>query len=756
MQVALIAMLLISVLVAWLAGRVARRFGLPEPTGLGLALGAIATGIALSPGGWREWLIGGDAGEGSLVFAAEIGLTGLLFIAGTRFEVKEVWTARRISFAAAAAGLALFVALAVLLSVFGVQDRYGVVATAAAIASASLWLPGELSLMAGEKEPTVVAASKGAAAVLTLVLMLVVHLYSIIHDIAGRTLSGSAYAIVMSYEMVKLVLFFSLAYFAVSRFLAHAEGRVSGARILIGFLLIAVLIFVLAASLVGPLGALAWSFVAGALITRNETAKQFGKKSAPAASAMFLTIAFLPVVLQSHGRTLTGTAVVAAAVAGALIGKLALGWVAAKAAGASAGDAKVIAASTLASGEAAIVFLGFAMSRWVIESAEYFIVLSFALVSMIAGSVIWRYVSRDKDASETGARTLSSKADKESRSRQPRGEKRRNQAKKASFAVFAVAVALSTFGPAALAQSQPKTDEDPVTRAMKSVETVVDERAKAADVVMAASKLVNESAAARKQGDRDRAKEALNEAKKIAAETDEFNRSALIDELARIVAAEQAALSPAKTQAPVQSSYKSFSIAVPRSVLARMDSYRSSFVQILEEERVPVGLLGVALVESGFNPLALSPKGARGIWQFMPATAARYGLAVGPGGDHRTHPEHSTRAAARYLRDLYQMFGDWKLAIAAYNAGEGRVQRIIKRTGIRDFDEMSRRGLLPAETRKYVPAVLAAWSRVGGPGATAQASADKTKRNEQRNNGQTVQALTRPGGSVPKPVGAKR
>jgi membrane-bound lytic murein transglycosylase D len=127
-------------------------------------------------------------------------------------------------------------------------------------------------------------------------------------------------------------------------------------------------------------------------------------------------------------------------------------------------------------------------------------------------------------------------------------------------------------------------------------------------------------------------------------------------------------------------------------------------------------LLAVALVESGFNPLALSPKGARGIWQFMPATAQRYGLTVEPMNDHRTHPERSTRAAARYLRDLYKQFGDWKLALAAYNWGEDKVQRVIDRTGVRDFDEMARRGLLPAETRNYVPAVLAVWAKLSGGG----------------------------------------
>ncbi len=144
----------------------------------------------------------------------------------------------------------------------------------------------------------------------------------------------------------------------------------------------------------------------------------------------------------------------------------------------------------------------------------------------------------------------------------------------------------------------------------------------------------------------------------------------------------------------------------------RLSGYREALGKILIDERLPWELLAVAQIESGFNPFALSPKGARGIWQLMPATAERYGLRVGAREDHRTHPELSTRAAARYLRDLYRQFGDWKLALAAYNAGENKVQKIIDRTGIRDFDEISRRGLLPLETRKYVPAVLAAWSQI--------------------------------------------
>ena len=118
-------------------------------------------------------------------------------------------------------------------------------------------------------------------------------------------------------------------------------------------------------------------------------------------------------------------------------------------------------------------------------------------------------------------------------------------------------------------------------------------------------------------------------------------------------------------------------------------------------------LAAVAYVESRGNPLALSSKGARGVYQFMPETARRYGLRVGAGHDERTDPLKARAAAARYLDDLFARFGDWKLALAAYNAGEGRVQNIIERTGIRDFTRMAWLRLLPEETRRYVPAVLA-------------------------------------------------
>jgi soluble lytic murein transglycosylase-like protein len=121
---------------------------------------------------------------------------------------------------------------------------------------------------------------------------------------------------------------------------------------------------------------------------------------------------------------------------------------------------------------------------------------------------------------------------------------------------------------------------------------------------------------------------------------------------------------------------------------------------------LPPQLSAVVIVESGGDANALSPKGARGLWQLMPDTARRYGLRVDAEVDDRLDPLKSTHAAVHYLRDLYDMFHDWSLALAAYNAGENRIQSVMDRTGIRRFTEMADKRLLPSETIQYVPAVL--------------------------------------------------
>jgi membrane-bound lytic murein transglycosylase D len=140
---------------------------------------------------------------------------------------------------------------------------------------------------------------------------------------------------------------------------------------------------------------------------------------------------------------------------------------------------------------------------------------------------------------------------------------------------------------------------------------------------------------------------------------------------------------------------------------AHSGRYHDMMVSILKEEGVPQDLIYLAQAESGFHPLAVSRAGARGIWQFMGARARGYGLQRNMWVDDRQDPEKSTRAAARHLRDLYAQFGDWYLAMAAYNSGPGTVQAAVKRTGYADFWELYKRNVLPKETRNYVPIILA-------------------------------------------------
>ncbi len=514
------------------------------------------------------------------------------------------------------------------------------------------------------------------------------------HALSGRAMTRSAWAIVAVYEVVKLAVFFSFAYFVASRFLTRTEGRVSPTRTLIGYVLIAVLILVLAQSFVGQLGALAWAFAAGALLGRSEMWRRASNSGQPIAVTALLSFALLPLLFQSHGRRLTDIALVIFAVIAALTYKFAAVWVGTRVSGASSADAGRIAATTLASGELAILVLGFSVTKWEVGGQLFYGILAYAFVSLLLSPALWRLSgSFEKRLAEPPAR---------------------RQKVLATMLLIGVCLLSLTFGARAQSPSG-AADEDPVARARARIAGLVDERAIAAERVLAAAKLVNESTEARKQGHHEQAKEALAKAQLTMAETGTVRPNLLVEELKRRLAEEQAAFNPKPlaTPLPLTTGYQ-FAPKVPRLVVARYQNYRDTFTRILAEENVPTELLAVALVESGFNPQALSPKGARGIWQFMPGTAERYGLSVRPADDHRTHPEHSTRAAARYLRDLYRQFGDWKLALAAYNWGEGNLQRVISRTGIRNFDELARRSLLPLETRNYVPSVLAIWTQLDG------------------------------------------
>lgn len=140
---------------------------------------------------------------------------------------------------------------------------------------------------------------------------------------------------------------------------------------------------------------------------------------------------------------------------------------------------------------------------------------------------------------------------------------------------------------------------------------------------------------------------------------------------------------------------------------ARSGQYQDMIERILKEEGVPQDLIYLAQAESGFHPLALSRAGARGMWQFMGSRAKGYGLERNWWVDERQDPEKSTRAAAKHLKDLYNQFGDWYLAMAAYNSGPGTVQNAVKRTGYADYWQLYQRKVLPKETRNYVPIIVA-------------------------------------------------
>jgi membrane-bound lytic murein transglycosylase D len=214
-----------------------------------------------------------------------------------------------------------------------------------------------------------------------------------------------------------------------------------------------------------------------------------------------------------------------------------------------------------------------------------------------------------------------------------------------------------------------------------------------------------------------------------AKQDDPFLRAYLRDLSATLVAwAEPAAPPPLRNQAPAISSndfahprinaFLNYWTAPKQQVrLAlgrqRLAFYRPAMARIFRDEGVPEWLLAVGFVESTYSTTARSPKQAVGIWQFIPSTGAGFGLQRTAWTDERQDVAKSTRAAARYLRQLYALFDDWPLALAAYNWGEGRVARLIQRTGVRDYWTLAAQGLMPTETANYVPSIYAAARLLG-------------------------------------------
>ncbi|MGI9072517.1 MAG: transglycosylase SLT domain-containing protein [Bryobacteraceae bacterium] len=168
---------------------------------------------------------------------------------------------------------------------------------------------------------------------------------------------------------------------------------------------------------------------------------------------------------------------------------------------------------------------------------------------------------------------------------------------------------------------------------------------------------------------------------------------------------------PLELSDPVSGFVHFFSTDRGRSILLaglrRSGRYKPLIERIFAEEGLPQELIYVAQAESGFLPRAVSNKQAVGMWQFIDGTGAQYNLVRTSSSDDRLDPEKATRAAAKHLKDLYTRYGDWYLAIAAYDCGAGAVDRAVERTGYADYWELLKRHALPKETASYVPIIVA-------------------------------------------------
>lgn len=142
--------------------------------------------------------------------------------------------------------------------------------------------------------------------------------------------------------------------------------------------------------------------------------------------------------------------------------------------------------------------------------------------------------------------------------------------------------------------------------------------------------------------------------------------------------------------------------------LSRSGKYLELMKEILKKKDVPEEIAFLPLIESGFSPYAYSPAHAVGYWQFISSTAKRYGLKINWWRDERRDPVKSTEAAANYLKDLYGMFGSWNLAMAAYNAGEGKILRALNKTNTDDYWSLLDTRYIRRETKDYVPKFIAA------------------------------------------------
>ena len=399
-EVFAISVLVVGAVVLLGIGRAARRVGLPEAVGFGVALCVVGVVAALSRGSWQTWLAGGSGGDRLLTYARVTGLAGMLFITGSRFEFLKVWKARRLAATLVIVSILLLALAIILLRAFGWQEYGPILVTASAFAVVSVWLPAALTrrLRAIDAE---VAGAKGAGALLAALAILVIHFFAVFAAIGDARATAAVYLIVTLYEALKLVVFFSFAYFVTSRFLARAEGRISSGRASIAYLLIAALVSVLAVMTSSLPVSLAWAFAAGAIWRRSAAGRRLSESESPIATAVLLSLIFIPVLMQLHGRSLNRWAPLVVFVFAGLIVKFAIIWTSGRAMNLRGREAVQLGGLMLPPGEVAVLLLGYGVTRWAIEAPFYLGLLAFTFLSALLGPFIWHIASRTEDVARS-------------------------------------------------------------------------------------------------------------------------------------------------------------------------------------------------------------------------------------------------------------------------------------------------------------------------------------------------------------------
>lgn len=654
-----ISVLLVALVIVVIGSKLAQKMNWPTPLGMSLSLCFIALILVLTNQFLGKWLTGNLKEDLIFTHAQEIGIAGLLFWAGNSFRKTSFqWTKQTLLLVIIS--VLQMIIITTLLVKFSSLETGAILTIAAAISCSSLWLPTTFSSFIEEKYKLLVHSSQSAAMLVTGIFLVIIHFYVVMQIILIKKLLGNTLALVLSYELLKVVMFFSVASFVASKFIQMRKNKTSKERLFIGYLLITALIFTFASLTFSQIIAAGWAFVAGLVLKYNELLNDNEQDNWT--SPLFLSLIFLPAMFQSYNRSVSNVFLFIAVVVILLLAKWAITWAVLRV---FVKEATLLTAISLGTMEVSLLFLAYGKTKWLVEGDYYFGILAFALLSTLLSQIIYMVFSRS--ATSVSIPNNSKPTNK---------VKGKNNHKIATVITTALLIALTaTPAIAQTTNSEHNSEqvEDPVSRAMKQIDNVASQQATFTDQVITTVKELEKG---------------KSEQNLIAT------KSTILE------------------KQPLFNPFEVLSNPRYKTALVRFRQYGEPMMRILEEEKVPQQLLSVAFVESGFNPLSLSPKGARGIWQFIPATARRYGLPVDSSSDHRIDPEHSTRAAARYLRDLYERFGDWRLALAAYNAGENRIQKIIDKTGLHDFDAIAR--YLPIETRNYVPSVLSIWSQLGG------------------------------------------